>query len=143
VSGSLRRAVVPFLLAPPVAPVLYWAWTFLAGVAESPERRHAVLQSPLRELLVILAFGAPIAYAAAAVTLLLGWPLLRLRGSLLPAATALAGAMAGLLTAAVLKPHLGSDLFRVELTLPQGAVLGAGSAACYALLWMRKRRPLR
>jgi ABC-type branched-subunit amino acid transport system permease subunit len=139
----VRRVLVPFLLAPLAAPVCYWAWNLAAGLLESPERRHAVLQSPLREPLVILAFGAPIAYAAAAVALLLGWPLLRLRGPRLPAATALAGTVSGVVTAVLLKPHLGSDPFRVILTPLQGAVMGAASAALFGLMWTRARGRLR
>lgn len=89
-----------------------------------------------------MAFGAPIAYAAALVAALPGWPLLRLRGRLAPVAIGLVGAVTGVATTVALRPHLGGgDLFRVVLTPVQGVVLGGLSAVLFWWLWTRGYPP--
>jgi hypothetical protein len=94
---------------------------------------------PFRELGVLIVVGAPIAYAAAAVAALLGWPLLRVKGILGALLVTLAGAVAGTATAILLRPHLGGDPFRVEFPPAQGAVLGAASAVVFWLIWTPRR----
>jgi hypothetical protein len=127
------------VLAPLASPVLYWAWNFVEHFASGPDGRRAVLQQPFRELLFIVAFGAPIAYAATVVALL-GWPLLRLRGLAAPLLVGLAGVLAGIATTVIVHPLFGSgDLFRVVLTPVQGALLGGVSAVLFWWIWTRSR----
>lgn len=138
----MKPFIRAFLVAPLAAPILYWAWNLVAHLASGPDGRRAVLQTPLRELAVIMAFGAPIAYAATLVAALPGWHLLRLRGRLAPAAIGLVGAVTGLATAVLLRPHLGGgDLFKVVLTPVQGVVLGGFSAVLFWWLWTRGIHP--
>ena len=138
----MKRFLRAFLLAPLAAPVLYWAWHLVAAVASGPDGRRAVLQKPLRELGIVMAFGAPIAYGAALVAALLGFRLLRLRSGLAPALIGLMGAATGVATTIVLHPLFGGgDLFRVVLTPVQGAVLGGVSGALFWWLWTRGHPP--
>ena len=138
----MKRFLRAFLVAPLAAPVLYWAWNLVAAAASGPDRRRAVLQDPLRELAVILAFGAPIAYGAALVAVLLGFRLLRLRSRLAPVWIGLMGAATGVATSILLHPLFGGgDLFRVVLTPVQGAVLGGVSAVLFRWLWTRGNPP--
>ena len=106
-------------------------------MASGPDRRRQALQAPFHGLDVILAFGAPIAYAAALAAALPGWRLLRMRGRLAPVVIGMFGAATGVVTVHVLRPHLGGDLFRVVLTPVQGVVLGGASAVWFWWLWTR------
>jgi hypothetical protein len=124
---TVRQA---FAIAPLTTPMLYWSMEFGAALAD-PNRRHLALQSPLNGFALVIAFGAPIAYA---VTLGVGLPALYLsRGKRPRLITALvAGGASGLATALVLHPFLTAELFSIPLSPVQGAVLGAATAT---VLW--------
>ena len=62
VSGR-RAPLRAWLIAPPVAPALYWLSTLAFALADS-DRRESVLGQALSGLGVIMAFGVPIAVVA-------------------------------------------------------------------------------
>lgn len=118
----MRHPLRGLLIGPLVAPVAYWIGVLLFV------RRDAVrldLYRVLRELLVICAFGLPVAYAA---VLLLGAPMLYglerlkwLRSTSLVAA----GAVGGMVVAAVIAVGQQGAVFPVIMPLYAGAALGA------------------
>lgn len=125
----MRHPIRGLLIGPLVAPVAYWI-----GVLMFVRRGSRGLDwyRALRELGVIVTFGLPVAYAA---TLLLGVPMLYglqrltwLRGTSLVAA----GALGGIVVAAVFAAGQQGALFPVIMPLYAGAALGALVAgACW------------
>lgn len=118
----MRHPLRGLLIGPLVAPVAYWI-----GVLLFARRGSSGLDwyGALRELTVILTFGLPVAYAAA---FLLGAPMLYglerlnwLRGTSLVAA----GAIGGMVVAAVFASGQQGAMFPVIMPLSAGAVLGA------------------
>ena len=119
-----------FLVAPLTAPVLYWVTSVGSALAD-PNRRHAALQNPLMSLVMVLAFGAPIAYAA---TIVFGVPvywLLDRRNALRAVPIVATGAVAGLVTALVVDPQLRGELFSIPLGPWRGIALGAATAVVF------------
>ena len=122
-----------FLVAPLAAPLVYGARRLLQAWADAG-RRPSATQNFLSGMGVILAFGAPLAYAAA---LGLGAPalwLLRRAGQLRWWPLLLVGALVGLAVALVLTPRLQGDLIGVPLGPWRGALLGASSAGVWGWL---------
>lgn len=119
-----------FIVAPPTAPVLYWV-TSVASALADPNRRNAALHNPLMSLVMVLAFGAPIAYAA---TLVFGVPVywfLNRRNALRAAPIVATGAVAGLVTALVVEPQFRGELFSIPLGPWRGMALGAATAVVF------------
>lgn len=124
----MRHPLRGLLIGPLVAPVAYWIGVLLFARRDAPRLDW---YPALRELGVIVAFGLPVAYAA---TFLLGAPMLYglqrlkwLRGTSLVAA----GAVGGLVVAAVFAAGQQGALFPVIMPLSAGAALGAlVAAAC-------------
>jgi hypothetical protein len=118
----MRHPLRGLLIGPVVAPIAYWiglmayAWVFDLGLNWF---------EALRELVMIAAFGLPIAYA---VALVWGAPVLyalhRL-GWLRAATLIVAGALGGTIVAVWLAFDQQGSLIRVRMPLPVGAVLGA------------------
>ncbi len=82
-------------------------------------------QQATRELVAIVTFGSPVAYAA---TLLWGAPLLyglRRLGWLRVSTLVAAGAIGGAVVAAWIAATQGEVMFRVQLPIAGGAALGA------------------
>jgi hypothetical protein len=106
-----------------IAPIAYWIGVM--AYASLRDFRLSWFQA-LRELMMIAAFGLPIAYAAALVW---GAPVLYALyriGWLRPAPVIVAGALGGTIVAAWFAFHQhGDSLIRVHMPLPGGAALGA------------------
>jgi hypothetical protein len=82
-------------------------------------------------LVMILAFGAPIAYAA---TLVFGVPVywfLDRRNALRGVPIVATGAAAGLVTALVVEPQFRGELFSIPLGPWRGMALGAATALVF------------
>lgn len=114
-----------------IAPLAYWVGVM--AYAWASDFRLSWLKA-LRELVVIVAFGLPIAYAAAFVW---GAPVLYAlhRFGWLRAATVIvAGAIGGTIVAMWFAFDQQGSLIRVRMSLPGGALLGAlvGSACWWA-----------
>ena len=119
---SMRRPIRGLLIGPMVAPIAYWI-----GVMAYAWMRDSRLSwsQALRELLMIAAFGLPIAYAAAFVW---GAPIiyaLHRLGWLRVGTLIVAGAVGGTIIAAWFGFDQQGSLIRVHMPLPGGAVLGA------------------
>ena len=126
----MRGVLKAFIVAPLVAPILYWAIALALALAD-PNRRPLALEAPLSGLGYVLAFGIPIAYAATLVAAVPAIWLLRHAGNRALAALLSLGAIVGLVAAFVLSPYLRGDLFSVILPPVEGAVLGAVSAGVF------------
>jgi hypothetical protein len=127
--APMHRPIRALLLGAAVAPVCYW----LAMTVDAAARGVRVdLLRALRELMIISAFGAPIALAAA---FFVGAPLLyglhRL-GALRASSVVLAGALVGGVVGLLIAQFQGGEMLRVRMPLPLAIVLGALSgAACW------------
>jgi hypothetical protein len=124
------------LIAPLVAPALYWLSTLAFALAD-PARRGSVLGQAFSGLGVIMTFGVPIAVAA---TLIAAGPaswLIRRSGPRTPAALTVLGAATGVVTSLIVTPLLRGELFSVLLPPWAGAALGAASAA--AFWWLSRK----
>jgi hypothetical protein len=126
----VKHPVRGLLLGPLAVPIAYWlGGTALAWVRQDWrfDGSHA-----LRELLAIVGFGLPIAWAAALVW---GAPVLCLLhrlGRLRAWSVMIAGALGGTLVAAGLAFFQQGSLFRVQMPLLAGATLGAlAGIACW------------
>lgn len=119
---SMRHPVRGLLIGPMVAPIAYWIGSM--AYAWVRDFRLSWFQA-LRELVMVAAFGLPIAYAAAFVW---GAPVLyalhRL-GWLRAAPLIVAGALGGTIVAVGFAFAQQGTLIRVQMPLPGGAVLGA------------------
>jgi hypothetical protein len=127
---EVRPIIRAILIAPLVAPALYWIMMFIAAVAD-PNRRAPALESPISGLAFVVVFGGLISYV---VTLIAGVPtylLLRRAGILRLGSLLVAGVCIGLATAIILRPFLHGELFSIPLTPLQGATLGAAVAAAF------------
>lgn len=125
----MRHPIRGLLIGPMIAPLAYWIGVMAyAWVSDF----HLGWLKALRELVVIVAFGLPIAYAAAFVW---GAPVLYAlhRFGWLRAATVIvAGAMGGTIVAMWFAFDQQGSLIRVHMPLPGGAVLGAlAGGACW------------
>jgi hypothetical protein len=119
----MRRPLRGLLIGPSVVPVAYWLGVTAHALAGQGVRLDIV--HALRELLVIVAFGLPLAWGAA---LLWGAPMLYLlhRFGWLRASTVIAvGALGGTIVAWCLALVQQGSLFRVVMPWPAGAALGA------------------
>jgi hypothetical protein len=129
----MKRVVRASLIAPLTAPVLYYLMALVAAIAD-PMRRASAGQSALTALALVLAFGAPVAYAA---TVVVGLPLLWIVRRVAPltlARTILVGFVVGVAVATGLAPWLSGDLVSIPLPAWQGVLLGGASAAVWYLL---------
>lgn len=125
--GRLLRATA---IAPLIVPLLYCAGSLAAAFAD-PVRRPSAGQNLVSGVMLVFAFGAPVAYAA---TLCAGLPLLwvlRRLGPLTLWRSVAVGLGVGYGTALALAPHLGRDLIRIPLPPWSGAVMGAAAAAVW------------
>lgn len=118
----MRHPIRGLLIGPMIAPLAYWIGVM--AYAWLRDFRLSWFQA-LRELMMIAAFGLPIAYAAA---LILGAPVLyglHRIGWLRAAPVIVAGALGGTIVAVgfALAQH-GDSLIRVHMPLPGGAALG-------------------
>ncbi|GEM_PF-2538409 len=125
----MRHPVRGFLIGPIVAPIAYWIGV-MAYAWFSDFRMDGF--RVWRELMVIVGFGLPIAYAAAFVW---GAPVLYALHRLgwLRASTAIvAGALGGTLVAVLLALGQQDSVIRIRMPLAAGAVIGAlAAAACW------------
>ncbi len=118
----MRHPIRGLLIGPMIAPVAYWIG--IMAYAWVRDLRLGWFQA-LRELVMIAAFGLPIAYAA---TLVWGAPVLYALhrfGWLRAATVILAGALGGTLVALWFAFAQQGTLIQVYMPLPGGAVLGA------------------
>lgn len=127
----MRHPIRGLLIGPMIAPLAYWIGVM--AYAWIGDFRLSWLNA-LRELVVIVAFGLPIAYAAAFVW---GAPVLYAlhRFGWLRASTVIvAGAIGGTIVAMWFAFDQQGSLIRVHMPLPGGAVLGAlvGGACWWA-----------
>lgn len=119
----MRHPIRGLLIGPMIAPIAYWIGVM--AYAWLRDFRLSWFQA-LRELMIIAAFGLPIAYAAALVW---GAPVLYALyriGGLRAASVIVAGALGGTLIAVwfAFNQH-GDSLIRVHMPLLGGAALGA------------------
>lgn len=125
----MRHPIRGLLIGPMITPLSYWIGVMAYALAG--DSRLNWLKA-LRELLVIVAFGLPIAYAAAFVW---GAPILYAlhRVGWLRASTVIgAGAMGGTIVAMLFSFGQQDSLIRVHMPLPAGALLGAlAGGACW------------
>jgi hypothetical protein len=132
-----HSAGLAFGAAPLTAPLLYWVLMMIEAVADPSRRADALRGAPLA-LGVIVAFGAPVAYVAAAAV---GWPAYRLlrrtRAWRAPVITGL-GASTGSIVAWLLAPSLRGEMFSIPLGAWRGALLGGGTMAVW--WWLLHRR---
>jgi hypothetical protein len=129
----MKRLVRASLIAPLTAPVLYYAMAIGAALVD-PLRRASTSQSSLTGLALVLALGAPLAYAA---TLGIALPLLWIVRRVAPltlARTILVGFLVGVAVATGLAPWLRGELVSIPFPLWQGALLGGASAGVWYLL---------
>jgi uncharacterized membrane protein len=123
------------LIAPLAVPLLYCLGS-LAAVFADPQRRAYEGHNLASGVGLVFAFAAPVAYAATFGLALPGLWLVRRLGRLTLVTTVAVGLVVGWGVAAVLEPHLRSDLLSVPLPPWSGALLGAAAAA----LWWRLAR---
>ncbi len=125
----MRHSIRGLLIGPLVAPVAYWIGVMIWGRLDQP--RFDGFEA-LRELKVILAFGLPLAYAAALVW---GAPVLYLLhrlGWLRLLPVVLAGAVGGIGVAALFALGQQGSLIQVRMPWIGGAAIGALTAfACW------------
>ena len=118
----MRRPIRGLLIGPMIVPIAYWI-----GVMAYAWIRDVRLDwfPALRELVVIVAFGLPMAYAAALVW---GAPVLyalhRL-GWLRATPVIVAGAVGGTIVAALIALDQQGSMISIHMPLAAGAVLGA------------------
>lgn len=126
---EFRHPVRGFLIGPVVAPIAYSIAMAADAIAHNVPFRPS---DAVRELLVILMFGAPVAYGAA---LALGAPVvfvLHRLGALRFSTMVVAGSLSGVIVALWLAASQEGSLFRVRMPLPLGAALGAlAGGACW------------
>jgi hypothetical protein len=118
----MRQPIRGLLIGPAIAPVAYWIG--VTAYAWARDFRLNWFQA-LRELVMIAAFGLPIAYVAAFVW---GAPILYALhrfGWLRPATLIAAGAVGGTIVAAWFAFEQQGAFIRAHMPLPGGAVLGA------------------
>ncbi len=121
----MRHPIRGLLIGPMIVPIAYWIGVM--AYAWVRDFRLSWFQA-LRELLVIAAFGLPIAYAAA---LFWGVPVLYALyrfGWLRPATVIVGGALGGTIVAAWFALNQQGSLIRVRMPLAGGAGLGALAA---------------
>lgn len=122
----MRHPVRGLLIGPLVAPIAYWIGVLLFA---RPGDARFDWSQVLRELMAIVPYGLPVAYAA---TLLLGTPMLyalhRLHW-LRAWSLVLAGAIGGVAVAMLFAWDQHGALFQVIMPLSAGAALGALVAA--------------
>jgi hypothetical protein len=119
---SPRRPIRGLLIGSVVVPLCYWL--AMTADATAHEVRFNLVHS-LRELMIITAFGVPMALAAA---LLWGAPVvyvLHRLGVLRAATVVVTGAVGGALVGLLFAKCQGGDLFRVRMPLSLTVVLGA------------------
>ncbi len=139
----MRHPVRGLLIGPLVAPIAYWIGVMIGGRLDQP--RFDGFEA-LRELKVILAFGLPVAYAAALVW---GAPvlyLLRRLGWLRLLPVVLAGAIGGIGVAALFALGQQGSLIQVRMPLAGRACVlvggpGQGRAGRRARLTSAAWRP--
>jgi hypothetical protein len=125
----MRHPVRALLIGPAIAPIAYW----IGAMAFAWFREfHLSWFQALRELMVIAAFGLPIAYGTA---FLWGAPVLYALhrfGWLRAATVVVAGAIGGTIVAAWFAVEQQGVFFQVRMPLAEGAALGTlVGAACW------------
>ena len=125
---ALRATIV----APLSAPLLYSAGLLALDLLD-PARQSNAGQDLFRNVAVVFAFGAPIAYGATILVALPAIWLLAGLGRLTLIGTILIGSIAGLAVGYAVIPSLSGDLFRVRFSLWAAGAIGAVSAG----LWWR------
>src|SRR5687767_7337145 len=132
ISPRERRAL---LLAPLVAPVAYWVGIGVATAAKAVVDPALNLGSPsIRLFGMVLAIGAPVAYAAMIVAGLPAYLALRRAkrvGRL--ALWSVAGAVGGAVSL-LLQPSLRGELFSIPFPAWAGVVLGVVTAEVFVRL---------
>ena len=118
-----------FLFAPLAAPVAFWAELLVEGTLD-PARRAGMLRGAVGALGIVIAAGAPVAYAASIAAGLPLWWLAR-RGRLRLWVAVAAGALAGLVTALVLAPSLRGELISIPMGIWRGSAIGGISAVAW------------
>ena len=119
---SLRRPIRGLLIGSAIVPLCYWL--AMTADAAAHEVRFNFLHS-LRELMIITAFGVPVALAAA---FMWGAPVvyvLHRLGVLRAATVVVTGAVGGALVGLLFAQFQGGDLLRVRMPLALAVVLGA------------------
>jgi hypothetical protein len=126
----VRRA---FLLAPMTAPVVYWLWMVGTAIVQGPSSRLADAPGALP---IIMAFGLPVAYAAAALAGAPAYVVARRLGERGGFAVAIVGAVTGAVVSLLLAPYFRGELFSIPLPVS----LSAGIGAVTAFVWWRVAR---
>lgn len=130
---SLRHPIRGLLVGAVVVPFCYWL--AMTADATAHEVRFNLMHS-LRELMIITAFGVPMALAAA---LMWGAPVgyvLHRLGALRAVTVIVTGAVGGALVGLWFAKFQGGDLFRVRMPLPLAVVLGALAGGAF---WLASR----
>jgi hypothetical protein len=138
---SRARAVRAFLIAPLAAPALYWLLATAEAIAD-PVRRPSAFQAPFVALAVVVAFGAPVSYAATLAAGFPAWWMLRRPAGPAVVGLIVLGALTGAATAWLMAPWLSGELVSIPLPPWEGAALGAASAALFFRM-ARSRPPSR
>jgi len=136
---NARHPIRGLLIGPLVAPLGYWLGSLALAWADG--RRPGGWQAG-RELVVVAAFGLPIAYGA---TVLWGLPILyalRRLGRLRGWTVILTGAFGGALVSIWFACEQRAAFIQVRLSMPGAAVLGAlAGGACWWLGQGRSEPP--
>jgi hypothetical protein len=126
----MTRVQRAFLLAPLVVPLLYWA-EMLGEAAIDPYRRGRIDPNAWGSLELSLAFGGPVAYAAALLVGVPAYRLLRRTPAFRAEVFVALGAVTGVLVAWALAPWLLGGLFSIRLGVLRGGLLGAAAAVVW------------
>jgi hypothetical protein len=127
-----------FLIAPLAAPVWFWIQAMVTALLD-PQFRGGTLTGAGQALVIVMAFGTPIAYLTAllAVGPALWW-LRQHTGGTAAFGCAVIGVTLGAAVAKVIEPSLRGELFSIPLSPIVGAECGAAAAVVF---WLLARRP--
>src|SRR5687768_16529424 len=130
-----RRERRALLLAPLVAPVGYWVGVGLATAAKAVAEPATTLGSPSVRLLgMVLAVGAPVAYAATVVVGIPAYLALRRARRVGRSTLWAVGGVVGAAMAMLLQPSLRGELFSIPFPAWAGVLLGVLTAEAFLRL---------
>ena len=132
INSRERRAL---FLAPLVAPVGYWIGIGVATAAKAAADPETTLGSPSARLLgMVLAVGAPVAYAAMLIGGMPAYLALRRARRVRRLALWAVGGVVGGAVAVLLRPSLRGELFSIPFPAWAGLLLGVVTAEVFLRL---------